>query len=204
MSQPVDVTFASLLASRLCHDLINPAGALNTGLDVLATESDPEMRQHAESLVAESTSRLLATIDFARTAYGASGGAEGSLGTDDLKRLTEKLYEHLKPTLVWALDTGAVSKLEGRALLNMLLLGERLVPRNGSEVRVEREGDAILLVATGPRARLPEDIDAALKGETVEEEPKIMPARLAHSLATSAGKTITTSVGEEVITLRLS
>ncbi len=36
---PID--FASLLCSRLCHDLLSPVGALNNGLELLGDENDP-------------------------------------------------------------------------------------------------------------------------------------------------------------------
>ena len=36
--------FASLLCSRLCHDLLSPVGALNNGIELLADERDPELR----------------------------------------------------------------------------------------------------------------------------------------------------------------
>ena len=46
--------FASLLCSRLCHDLLSPVGALNNGIELLADEHDPEMRAHgAQQIVAE-------------------------------------------------------------------------------------------------------------------------------------------------------
>ena len=38
---PVDL--ASLLCSRLCHDLMSPVGELNNGIELLADETDPEM-----------------------------------------------------------------------------------------------------------------------------------------------------------------
>ena len=38
------VDLASLLCSRLCHDLLSPVGALMNGLELLADEKDPEMR----------------------------------------------------------------------------------------------------------------------------------------------------------------
>ena len=44
---PVD--FASLLCSRLCHDLLSPVGALNNGLELLADETDPETCARAAS-----------------------------------------------------------------------------------------------------------------------------------------------------------
>ena len=46
--------FASLLCSRLCHDLLSPVGALNNGIELLADETDPEMRERCMELLAES------------------------------------------------------------------------------------------------------------------------------------------------------
>jgi len=43
--------FASLLCSRLCHDLLSPVGALNNGIELLADEHDPEMRARCMDLL---------------------------------------------------------------------------------------------------------------------------------------------------------
>ena len=34
---------ASLLCSKLCHDLLSPVGAITNGLELLADEKDPKM-----------------------------------------------------------------------------------------------------------------------------------------------------------------
>jgi histidine phosphotransferase ChpT len=39
------IDLAGLLCSRLCHDLLSPVGALNNGLELMADEQDPEMRE---------------------------------------------------------------------------------------------------------------------------------------------------------------
>src|SRR3954470_4801611 len=49
---PVDL--ASLLCSRLCHDLMSPIGALNNGIELLAEESDPDMREKCLELLPDS------------------------------------------------------------------------------------------------------------------------------------------------------
>ncbi|MEM1409667.1 MAG: histidine phosphotransferase family protein [Pseudomonadota bacterium] len=199
-----ETEFASLLASRLCHDLINPAGALNTGLDVLANETDATMRQHAEDLIQNSTARLLATIEFARLAYGASGGSEGALDMAALKDVSERLYAHLKPEFHWDITAPSTSKAAGRALLNLLLCGERLAPRKGSSITVSGDGQSFQIVAAGPRAAVPDDLSAAFRGEAVAPEPKLMPAKLAARLARSAGLTISTESGDERVIVTLS
>ena len=57
--------FASLLCSRLCHDLLSPVGALNNGIELLADEHDPEMRARCLELLSESAR----ASDIARARY---------------------------------------------------------------------------------------------------------------------------------------
>ena len=45
---------ASLLCSRLCHDLLSPVGAMSNGLELLAEERDPEMRKRCMELLEQS------------------------------------------------------------------------------------------------------------------------------------------------------
>src|SRR3546814_18829706 len=66
--------FASLLCSRLCHDLLSPVGALNNGIELLADEHDPEMRNRCMELLAESARASANNLKFFRLAFGAAGG----------------------------------------------------------------------------------------------------------------------------------
>jgi hypothetical protein len=78
-----------------------------------------------------------------------------------------------------------------------------MVPRNGSTVTVSGGAGDLTIVASGPRARMPEDLTLAFAGESQEMEPKVMPAILAQKLAGDAGRTIEAEIGDEVVTLRL-
>src|SRR5882757_9699498 len=42
---------AALLCSRVCHDVINPVGAIVNGLEVLEDENDPSMKSFALDLI---------------------------------------------------------------------------------------------------------------------------------------------------------
>jgi histidine phosphotransferase ChpT len=66
--------FASLLCSRLCHDLLSPVGALNNGIELLADEHDPEMRARCMDLLGESARASANKLKFFRLAFGAAGG----------------------------------------------------------------------------------------------------------------------------------
>src|SRR3546814_15405236 len=67
------VDFASLLCSRLCHDLISPVGSLYNGVELLADESDPEMRARCMELLADSARQTANKRKFFRLEFAASG-----------------------------------------------------------------------------------------------------------------------------------
>ena len=177
------VHVASLLASRLCHDLVNPVGALNTGLEVLEGEQDAEMREHAMSLIKESTAKTVALLTFSRMAFGASGDWEGTIDAGEAGELSRALYGFSKADLVWDVAPGPMPKAKARALLNLVLVAERCVPRAGSTVTATSDEDGVKVVAEGPRAKLSDDLDA-----------KATPAYLAHLLAAASGGRVGASI----------
>src|SRR5678816_2396766 len=65
------IDLASLLCSRLCHDLLSPVGALNNGLELMADEQDPEMREKCLELLNESARASANKLKFFRLAFGA-------------------------------------------------------------------------------------------------------------------------------------
>ena len=65
-----ETTFATLIGSRICHDLISPIGAINNGIELIemgSTASTPEM-----TLISESVVNASARIRYFRIAFGAA------------------------------------------------------------------------------------------------------------------------------------
>ncbi len=194
------VLVASLLASRLCHDLVNPVGALNTGIEVLDGEQDAEMREHAMSLIRESTQKTVALLTFARSAFGASGSWEGQIEMREARELAEGFYAHVKAGLDWQVSEPALDKPMARVLLNLLLIAERCVPRAGSQVTAEAGPDRVQVTARGRRAKLGEDLSAALGRRLDDLEAKASPAYLAALLMEAIGGSVTAEqVDEETV-----
>ena len=54
MDDRQSIDLAAMLCSRLCHDLLSPVGALSNGLELLAMESDAEMRANVMQLLEQS------------------------------------------------------------------------------------------------------------------------------------------------------
>ena len=83
------IELASLLCSRLCHDLLSPVGALNNGLELMADEQDPEMRERCLELLAESAKASASKLKFFRLAFGAGGGFGEEIDTREARTALE-------------------------------------------------------------------------------------------------------------------
>ena len=105
------VDFASLLCSRLCHDLLSPVGALNNGIELLADEQDPEMRARCLALLSESARASANKLKFFRLAFGAAGGFGEDVDTREARAAIEGLFGHDgRVQLGWMVDDGALNK----------------------------------------------------------------------------------------------
>ena len=191
--KPVD--FASLLCSRLCHDLMSPVGALNNGIELLADETDPEMREKCLELLADSARASANKLKFFRLAFGAAGGFGEEVDTHEAEIALEGLFgAERRIELGWAVGEEKLPKDAVKLLLNLAMLaGDALVRGGRLDVGAELQGEEIELAvrAEGPRILL----DPALR-ETLESggsgqlEPRAAGAWLAHSLVSEAGGSI--------------
>ena len=193
------VDLASLLCSRLCHDLMSPVGALNNGIELLADETDPDMREKCLELLADSARASANKLKFFRLAFGAAGGFGDSVDTHEAQAALEGLFGAERRIEVgWVVADGKLPKGAVKLLLNLALLaGDALVRGGRLDVGAEnRDGEIELAVrAEGPRILLDpvlrETLEKGASGNTVE--PRAAGAWLAHSLAAEAEGSITLS-----------
>jgi histidine phosphotransferase ChpT len=190
------VDLASLLCSRLCHDLMSPVGALNNGIELLADEQDPDMREKCLELLAVSARASANKLKFFRLAFGAGGGFGEAINTDEARAALEGVFGPERRTeLGWLVADDKLPKGAVKLLLNVALLaGDALVRGGRLDIGAERNGDALELAirAEGPRILLDPALRETLgKGGTGGSvEPRAAGAWLAHSLAAEAGGTI--------------
>jgi histidine phosphotransferase ChpT len=190
------IDLASLLCSRLCHDLLSPVGALNNGIELLADEQDPEMRERCLELLAESAKASANKLKFFRLAFGAGGGFGDEIDTHEAKAALEGLYgadRHIE--LGWIVAAEKLPKGAIKLLLNLgMIAGDALVRGGRLDVGAERRDRSLEMVirAEGPRILLdPKLRETIATGQSDGEvEPRAAGAWLAHSLAAEAGGTI--------------
>ena len=124
--------FASLLCSRLCHDLLSPVGALNNGLELLADEHDPEMRARCLELLSESAKASANKLKFFRLAFGAAGGFGETVDTREAQAAIEGLFgDNHRVQVGWMVDDPVLPKQAIKVLLNLALIGGDALIRGG-------------------------------------------------------------------------
>ncbi|MDR3497112.1 MAG: histidine phosphotransferase family protein [Ancalomicrobiaceae bacterium] len=207
MTDASDITaldLAALLASRVCHDIISPVGAITNGLEVLEEESSEEMRTFAMDLIRKSARQASAKLQFARLAFGAAGSAGAEIDLGDAENVARGFMAGEKANLEWTAQRVLMAKNKVKLLLNLVLVSTHAVPRGGT-IHVTVTGPAdrptFGLLCRGTNARIPPNVEGFLSGQLGEHNPDahmIQPiyagllARAAH-MAVSVAK-----VGDDV------
>lgn len=178
MAQADDLRLAALICSRLCHDLIGPAGAIANGLELMA---DPALADQALGLTRTTSEQLNRRLAFYRRAYGTGD----HLGWDEACGLSMGLLQGGRHELDWHGGPGSGGADAARLALNMLLcamdatpLGARLTVSAETLPRVAAEGEvrhgAMLLRAS-------QEPDAPVTEIAPREAQPFLTARLARA-----------------------
>ncbi len=166
-SEPSDLDLAALVASRICHDVISPVGAIANGLELLGEEQDEAMREQALDLIRNSAQQASAKLQFARLAFGAAGSAGAEIDLRDAEKVARGFVELGKHQLSWQGPVAALPKDRVKLLLNLIALSMNALPRGGT-VAVTISPDVTAarfeVRAKGEPARLNEGVVTELSG----------------------------------------
>jgi histidine phosphotransferase ChpT len=210
MGVKVELRILELLASRICHDLISPIGAVGNGLELLE-DAGPDMSGDALKLSANCVRKASALLEFFRMAYGTAGSDAG-LRWEAAKQLADGLLEGSKTVLVWPpVPAGFTAPpMAPKVALNLVLLGTEMLPRGGEVViDIQPAGARVTVSATaaGRDARLPEEIASVIAGGAEPTLP--LTARTVHAyftarLGESLGGRLEASVQSSGVRISLS
>lgn len=198
---------ASLLASRLCHDMLSPVGALSNGLELLAEEKDPEMRKRCFELLEQSAKISADKLKFFRLAFGAAGGFGDMVAVEEPRALVDALAgNNARVSVNWALGVTAMPKPAVKVLLNFALLGMEALVRGGTlDIGAESRGGAseIVVRAAGPRIAFDQAIGAALEGVLGEDglTSRNAPAFMLYQIAARQGGGLQFALTEDALVL---
>lgn len=192
----------ALVASRICHDMVEPMSAIIQGLEMIKT-GEGKLDPDAVSLLDTGVGKAWAKLEFFRFAM-AGAMAEGDSDIEEGKAVAEKLYSVLKPELVWNAPSVAMPRPAVRVIVNLLLIANECLPRGGTvEINAAKagEGGEVVVTAKGPRAKLKEATALALKGEGEELTGHTIQPTLTSLLARQGGVELAAREGEEQVEL---
>lgn len=201
------VDLASLLCSRLCHDLLSPVGALSNGLELLADEKDPEMRARCFELLEQSAKISADKLKFFRLAFGAAGGFGEAVPAKEPRALISALVgDNGRIALNWAVGAASLPKPAVKVLLNLAAIGIDALPRGGTlDVGAEMRGGAceIAVRAAGGKIAFDRTIGKALEGSlpAAELSSRTAPAHMIQLLARESGGGLQYALGEDALVM---
>jgi len=126
--------YAQMLCSRLCHDLISPIGAINSGLEIL-DDCDEESKIELMQLTVQSAETAAQRLTFYRAAFGYSVAMHFS-SLDNVEKAINKFLKSTKVEFKWrehpdhkVLENYEIEIPEiGRILTNLVLLLVEIAP----------------------------------------------------------------------------
>jgi histidine phosphotransferase ChpT len=156
---PSDLELAALISSKICHDVINPVGAIHNGLEILDEDSDAEAQSYALNMIRNVTAQATARLEFARFAYGAAGSAGAVIDLGMAERVSQGFVGNTKHRLVWKGQAGYMAKDKVKLLLNLVASAVTTLPRGGDiEVAITEnlEHPVFIMRCRGTGARPPQ------------------------------------------------
>ncbi len=168
-----DMRILELLASKICHDLVSPVGAINNGVELIE-DIGGDVVEEAMQLIHSSAEQASRRLRLFRLAYGRAG-ADSNLTFKDTQETLADHFEHSKIKLHFADDFPLLAMAETRgafkALLNLALLAEETLVYGGDiHFRNAPIGAGLTLVSSGRGAALSEASHRALKDEAAIDD----------------------------------
>ncbi len=190
-----NLKFSALLCSRLCHDLASPLGAINNGVEMLETETDPSLIRQITGLIEQSARQTTNRLQYYRLAFGAAGGFGSEIGLDQAKAAMAAFFGDQKIELEFDPGQRTESPAVVKLLMNLALTAGETIIRGGKlviEIEDQATGTRFALRAEAEKIKVRNTIADALAGWLAEDDldSKSIPAALAAEIANVLGTSI--------------
>ena len=191
-----DLRISALLCTRLCHDLIGPAGAVVNGIELLS-DSPGNVDNEVLELIRHSASETTRRLKYFRVALG--------IPADDLslaatRAIADDYFATSKIALEWSdsiMETPTPTRLVP-IILNLVLCGAESLPRGG---RIAIDGAPVgggfrlLIEAAGETIKADDNALLSLSGNrdlSTLDARGLVPYMAARLVSAAGGKIDTT------------
>lgn len=162
-----------LIASRICHDLVSPVGAVSNGVELMQELGD-DAGEEAMKLIADSALQASIRLKAFRLSYGAAG-TDKNIGFKDIRDVFSDLLKSGRIAAEFEPDLGVKYSMPPRGffkvLLNLLILAEECNHGEGKISVTSLEGNkGVKVMVTGKNPGFREGAEAALRGDTAADD----------------------------------
>jgi histidine phosphotransferase ChpT len=162
-----------LIASRICHDLVSPVGAVSNGVELMQELGD-DAGEEAMKLIADSALQASIRLKAFRLSYGAAG-TDKNIGFKDIRDVFTDLLKSGRIAAEFEPDLGVKFSMPPRGffkvLLNLLILAEECNHGEGKISVAALEGNkGVKVLVTGKNPGFREGAEAALRGDTSADD----------------------------------
>lgn len=176
------VRAVELLASRICHDLVSPVGAVANGVEFME-DMGPDGFEDSLELIKHSARQASIRLQLFRLCYGA-GGSEQMVSAKAIYEAFTNYIDSPKFKLEWDLLNDVPDELPTgflKMILNALIFIHDGMPKGGI-LTVRQQGDRMMIEGKGEMIRLREGASAAIRGDaTIDDiDPKNIHGYVTH------------------------
>lgn len=151
-------TLAELISSRLCHDLVNPLGAIGNGVELIemtGSARGPEME-----LIRDAVRDAQARLRFLRIAFGGAGATQ-TMSAREAKATAQAPWQGGRLKVSWAV-AGDLPRLRVKLGYLMLLCSESALPMGGDVTLSQTPAGHLRIDALAPRVTADADLWSVL------------------------------------------
>jgi len=208
----LDTNVLQLMASKICHDLISPIGAIGNGVEFLE-DMGADAIDDAMPLIKHSATQASAKLQAYRIAY-AAGGADGHVKPEDVyKAINGIISGDGKVTQDWTPDANMAVPDDHyerpvaycKFLTCLLLMVLDCLPKGGV-LSVAADGNQTTVTGSGENAGFREQMTDAIKLDLSNDvlEPKHAHAVLTGLLAQNYGYDLSTQSANDSVSITIT
>uniref|UniRef100_UPI0040472FE1 histidine phosphotransferase family protein n=1 Tax=Yoonia sp. TaxID=2212373 RepID=UPI0040472FE1 len=192
---------ATLIGSRICHDLISPIGAIGNGVELLGLTGSSDDNSPELDLISQSVENANAKIRYFRIAFGSTSTKQ-FLGRQEVLSVLAASAKGGRFSYFWQIESDQ-PRSEVQIAFLLMQCFETALPMGGN-IHVRLNGQQWELKANGPRLAMDPAIWAALTDPQVAMDHTAAQVQFAllPSVLTEVGKTLEISVQDETICAR--
>ena len=103
----MSLDISNIVASRICHDIISPIGAIHNGLELISMTASTDIKSSEMALINDRCQHALTRVEFFRIAFGTYQQGQ-MMEASKIQKIANAVYATPRFHLTWEMDSEMV------------------------------------------------------------------------------------------------